>query len=297
MKVFHGLLWLFFLIPGGLLASRHRLTIPFEEKDGAIILTVKINGYARPLRLLFDTGADGMAVSQELADSIGLKVTRSQRASVVGGYMDIKVSDGNTVHLDTLAFRNQGIAIFPEMHGGTDGIIGNTLARHYVIQVNYDRKELSLYDFSDFTYPGDGFKVPISMERGNIGIAATLSVTAGQPAEGNFYFDTGAGYHLMVFRPFVKEHRLLVSGFKPDSTNSTVSMGMATTVFHGKAASFVFAGQKMDQMPVALMGGSAANAQWQPGVAGSIGVGLISQFNFTINLRDKCIHFIHRKIN
>lgn len=304
---FKSILLLLFLFPGGLLAfwkqdvvfqgERHRLTIPFENRNGSIILTLKINDYPRPLRLLFDTGADGMAVSQALADSIGLVVSRTQRASVVGGHMDIKVSSGNTVHLDSLAFGNQGIAIFPELHrDGTDGIIGNTLSKRYIVQVDYDRQRLSLYDFGSFDYPKDGFSVPVATPRGNIELSATLSITAEQAVESNFFFDTGAGYHLMVFRPFVKEHRLLVNGFKPDSVSSTLSMGMATPVFNGRAYAFSFSDNaQVKDMPVTLMGGSAANQNWDPGVAGSIGVGLISQYNFIINLADKQIYFVPRQ--
>jgi len=70
-----------------------RAVIPFENKNGSIYLQVKINGYEKPLRLLFDTGADGMAVNQQLADAIGLKVTRENNASVVGGNTKIQVSD------------------------------------------------------------------------------------------------------------------------------------------------------------------------------------------------------------
>lgn len=76
--------------------------IPFESHNGTIIVTVKLNDFPRPLKLLFDTGADGMAVDQGLADSIGLKITRTQKASVVGGSMDISVSTGNTVHMGNL---------------------------------------------------------------------------------------------------------------------------------------------------------------------------------------------------
>ena len=58
--------------------------IPFEVQDGSIILTVKVNNSQRPLKLLFDTGADGMAITKALADSVGIKATRQQSTSVCG---------------------------------------------------------------------------------------------------------------------------------------------------------------------------------------------------------------------
>ncbi|MNJ91540.1 hypothetical protein D3C87_91920 [compost metagenome] len=267
--------------------------IPFESKNGTIILIVKLNDFPRPLKLLFDTGADGMAVGAGLADSIGLKVTRTQKASVVGGSMDISISSGNTVHMGSFDFKNQSIAIFKEMHKeGTDGIIGNTLARHYIVKVDYDRKELLLYNFGDFEEKG-GTAIPFTIPAGLFIIPGTLSITADQPHTGNFVFDTGAAYNLICFRPFVKQHKLLVSGFKSESHGSTVSMGMTTPTFAGKAAAFSFSNvPPLKNMSVTLMAGGGQSESWNPGFDGSIGVGLISRYNFSINMQKKEIYII-----
>lgn len=276
--------------------SKLKVKIPFESENGSIILTVKINGNPRPLKLLFDTGADGMAVSQALADSIGLKVSRKQKASVVGGSMDISVSTGNVVHLDAFDVPDQSIAIFKEMYKGTDGIIGNVIARNYVIKVDFDKKEFSLYDFDGYEYDATGSTVPITMPSGLFIIPGTLSVTPGNAHQAEFVFDTGAAYHLICFRPFVKKNRLLVNGFKPESHGSTTSMGITTPTYSGKAASFSFSGMPLiKEMPVTLMAGGGQSEDWEPGFDGSIGTGLISRYNFTINLRKKEIRFAANK--
>src|SRR5699024_1508085 len=128
--------------------SRLVAEIPFENHLGSIILEVYINDYKKPLRLLFDTGADGMAVSKELADDINLKVTRENYDSVVGGNQTIQVSDNNSIRLDTLTMQNMGIAIFPTMtRDNTDGIIGNSLLRRFITHIDYDKNILSLYTF------------------------------------------------------------------------------------------------------------------------------------------------------
>lgn len=272
--------------------------IPFESRNGSIILTVKLNDFPRPLKLLFDTGADGMAVGQSLADSIGLKVARTQKASVVGGSMDISVSTGNTVHMRNFDFKNQSIAIFKEMRKeGTDGIIGNTLARHYIVKVDYDRKEMLLYKFGDFEEK-NGTAISFSIPSGLFIIPGTLSITADQPHSGNFVFDTGAAYDLICFRPFVKQHRLLVSGFKAESHGSTTSMGIATPTFAGKAAAFSFSNMPpLKDMSVTLMAGGGQSENWNPGFDGSIGVGLISRYNFTINMQKKEIYLLPNQYN
>ncbi|WP_316836059.1 aspartyl protease family protein [Pedobacter nutrimenti] len=276
--------------------SKLLVKVPFETEHGSIILKVRINNSPKVLRLLFDTGADGMAISQSLADSIGLKITRKQNASVVGGNMEIQVSDGNTVHLDGFEVKNQGIAVFKEMHKDLDGIIGNSIARRYITKVDYDRKELSLYNFGDYQYEKEGASIPFTMPSGLFIIPGSLSITTEPVHTGDFVFDTGASYSLICFRPFVKKNKLLVSGFKAEYNGSTTSMGMTTPTFGGRAATFSFSNMPViKNMPVTLMAGGGQSESWNPGFDGSIGVRLISRYNFTINMQKKEIHFSPNK--
>ena len=275
-----------------------RATIPFENKNGSIYLQVKINGYEKPLRLLFDTGADGMAVNQQLADAIGLKVTRENNASVVGGNTKIQVSDNNSILLDTLKLNGQGIAIFPEMGKEGDGIIGNTLIRQFITHIDYDKNLISLYDFGDFQYKDKGTTVPITMPAGVMILPGQLEIIQGKTYTGHFVFDTGASYDLICFRPFVRQNKLLVSGFKPEAQAATVSMGVSSPTFSGNSYQFAISPlPAIKGLPITLMGGSSANEQWKPGFDGSIGVRLLSRYNITINLADNEVHFSPNKLH
>lgn len=272
--------------------------IPFENNNGSIILTVHINDLKRPIRLLFDTGADGMAVSQSLADEIGLKVTRENNASVVGGNKTIQVSDGNTVLLDTLILTDMGIAIFPEMgKDHAEGIIGNSLIRKFITDIDYDKNILALYSFGPHTYKGKGQVVPVTMPSGVMLLPGQLDIVSGKSYAGNFVFDTGASYDLICFRPFVRENKLLVSGFKPEVQAATVSMGVSSPTFLGKSHQFALPPlPAMAGLPVTLMGGSSTNENWNPGADGSIGVRLLSRYNMTINLAESEVFFSPNKL-
>lgn len=269
--------------------------IPFEAYNESIVLHVKLNNNPRVLRLLFDTGADGMAVTQALADTLGLKVSRQQNTSVVGGSMQISISAGNDVTMGSFTLKNQSIALFKDLGKDLDGIIGNTMTRQYITKIDFDKKELSLYNFDNYNYEKGGTAVPITMT-GVFIIPGTVAIIADKPCTGNFVFDTGAAYHLICFRPFVKQNRLLVGGFKPEYQASTTSMGISSPTFNGKAASFSFSNAKaITNMPVTLMAGSGQNESWKPGFDGSIGMRLIYRYNFTINLQKKEIYLAPNK--
>ena len=279
--------------------SRLVAEIPFENHLGSIILEVYINDYKKPLRLLFDTGADGMAVSKELADDINLKVTRENNASVVGGNQTIQVSDNNSIRLDTLTMQNMGIAIFPTMtRDNTDGIIGNSLLRRFITHIDYDKNILSLYTFGPHNYKGEGEAVEVGMPKGVIELPGNLEIVEGKAYNGKFIFDTGASYDLICFRPFVRENRLLVSGFKPELQAATVSMGISSPTFLGPSFRFSIPPLKgMKGLPVTLMGGTSSNEGWNPGADGSIGVRLLSRYNMTINIAENEVFFTPNKLH
>jgi len=266
--------------------------IPFELLNGSIVLKVKINDYPRPLRLLFDTGADGMAVDKLLADSIGLKISRSHEATVVGGSMKIDVSQGNTITLEKgFQLKNQGIAIFPQMSKDVDGLIGNKMTQDYVVKVDFNRAELSLYSFDNYEQEKGSTVIPFTIPEGLFIIPGIINVVKGQSHRGNFVFDTGANYNLICFRPFVRQNKLLVSGFKSEYQTSTVSMGVNSPTFNGNSDSFSFANTPpLQNMPVTLMAGGGQNESWNPGFDGSIGMGIISRYNFIIHRKKQEIY-------
>lgn len=266
-----------------------RAVIPFEWENNAIILSLRLNESERPFRFLFDTGADGMAITKHLADSLGLQVSREQSASIVGENRTIRISSGNVVYLDTLSIPNQNIAIFEDM-GTHDGIIGLNLAKQFIVKVDFDRLQLSLYSLGDYSYEPGGIRIPVKVPSGIMKTLCTLNLLGNKALTEEYIFDTGAGFHVVAFSPFVRKNRLLLSGFKYESSSSMLSMGHATLIYHGKAVDFKV-GDVLHRkdMPIALQA-SSGGGNWDPEAAGSIGIQLISQYNFTINLVEKEIY-------
>ncbi|MFV0592020.1 MAG: retropepsin-like aspartic protease [Draconibacterium sp.] len=269
--------------------------IPFEFVDNKIILSIQLNENSRVLRLLFDTGSDGMAVDKLLADSLGLVITRQQSASMVGGNLNISISSGNTVHVgDKAILKNRNIGVFEYDHGGLDGILGLTLANNYIVNVDFDRSVIGLYSFGDFHYEKDAKIVPIKSS-GVALIPGRLNLTGESEVDGNFIFDTGAGFNLVCFEDFVRKNRLLLSGFKYESVGSMAGIGHNTAIYNGKATTFSMGDGVVlkKQMPVTLQA-SNGKGNWNMKESGSLGIKFIANYNFTINLVDKVIAFQER---
>ncbi|MDR1897200.1 MAG: retroviral-like aspartic protease family protein [Prevotellaceae bacterium] len=272
--------------------SVQKAVVPFEFEEGYIVVPLKLNNNSRVLRFLFDTGADGMAVDKALADSLNLSITSSQTAEVVGGRMQIDISSGNTVRLtEDFALENQNIAVFNNIGHGLDGIIGLNLAMNYITNVNFDKRQISLHTYGDYRYEGEGEIVKIKNNYNVTTITGVLNIVGKEDVTGDFIFDSGANYDLIAFSGFVRKNRLLLTGFKPEEQSSTVSMGHSTPVFEGKAHRFAFSPNLVfSNIPITLQASTSRNDD-EKTPSGSIGINLIRNFNFTINLLEKEIFF------
>lgn len=271
-------------------------TVPFEFRNGKIVLKLRLNDNTDELNFLFDTGADGMAITDSLAKVQGLKVARSQSTSVVGGNVDVQISSGNTVHLGDVVIPNRNIAIFNQRRDDTDGILGITLANRYIVRVDFDESLIYLYSLGSYEDEDKEHTVHVTVPAGLAIIDGGLNVKGEKDVQGRFVFDTGAKFSLVCFNNFVSKNRLLVSGFDYDSVSNMTSMGQNTTVYNGSVKEFWLGDKQVvvENMPVSLQA-STGRKDWVPSADGSLGIYFTENYNFTVNLVAKEITFSSRK--
>lgn len=270
--------------------------IPFTQDDKSVILSLRLNGSDRPLSFLLDTGADGMAIRKSLADSLGIKTDYVQKASIVGGHTQVNISTGNTVHLtDSLSLTGQNMAVFDKIRHNLDGIIGMNLIKGYITKIDFDSRNIYLYSFGAFDYSGNGTLIPMKMRRSLVVIPSVLNLTGEEQLVANFLFDMGANYQLIVFSDFVQKHKLLQSGFRPEATGTTVSLGHSTPVYHGKASELSIGNIISNNIPVTLQASGINNQSQNNGIDGSIGVQFWTGYNLIIDMLRKEIYLTPRK--
>lgn len=264
--------------------------IPFRVEQGSIILDARLNDSPRRMSFLLDTGADGMAIRRTLANSIGLKTGHSQEANVVGGRKTIEISSGNILYLsDSFAAEGQNIAIFDKVRNGVDGIIGLNLIRKYITEINFDKKMISFYTFGDYQFREKGRIVPARVP-GLIILPSELNLAGDKSIPGRFIMDTGANYHLIAFSSFVRKNRLLLSGFKPEGSGTTVSLGHATPVYYGVAKTLKVGSLMKKNVPVTLQASTGNDNSANNGIDGSVGIQFFNRYNFTVDLLRKIVH-------
>ncbi|MNS30017.1 hypothetical protein D3C72_620360 [compost metagenome] len=262
-------------------------SLPFEIIENGIAIKIKLNKADREFLMLFDTGADGMALNPDSAYKAGVVVTKSKSASVVGGSQQVQYSADNTIYIGDQVLKNQGLVIFPK-HGVYDGLFGANLLRNFITSVNFDTMTIDLYNFGNFKYWGKAKPFVFDYKSGLPVVKMNLTFEDKKTVEGSFTFDTGAGYDLIAYGPFNHKNNLEAS-LKTEYTSVNYSLGKQTKIVGGAIPNVAINGNNFPNVTIALQEYDEANKNWAF-ADGSLGIDLIRRFNFTINLLDKTVY-------
>jgi predicted aspartyl protease len=190
--------------------SKTSTTLSFDLIDNRIVIDVKLNGKG-PFRFIFDSGASAV-VAPEVVRQLGLKIENLQRGGggvgeqlVERGETNIAETEVGDIHLPAQDFGVLSFADTKYVFGANriDGIIGFPLFKRLVVQVDYERKQLTFTQPAHFAYKGKGTIVPIDFDRHLPLVRGELD---GVP--GIFVIDTGARSALILYGPFTERNNL-----------------------------------------------------------------------------------------
>ncbi len=187
-----------------------KIEIPFTFENNFIIVTVLFNNFF-PLKFIFDTGAEHTILTKrEISDLMSINYTRrftimgSDMTSVLIAYLTqnidltigkLKVLNKNILVLDEDYFR------FDEYAGiDVHGIMGADLFRRYVVEINYKRRIITLYQPDDFEAPEKKFyTLPIEVSRNKPYINVPINYPNGTLLETKLLLDTGASLPVLLY--------------------------------------------------------------------------------------------------
>jgi hypothetical protein len=222
------------------------ISLPVEiSPQHGIFVQASLNGSA-PLWFLLDS-ASTSALILDQRRAVELKLPVHGRGLGVGageGTFDVTYSHGVSVSLAGVEFSDQTVAATPldtlRRYAGRelDGILGHALFSRFVVEVEYAKGTVKLYEPQAYRYSGRGQVLPVSLEGRHFCIKAKIFLDGSQPIEGKLLVDTGAGQILTTLNsPFVDLHRLLPPQWNKGSTRVQVGLGGETRVFAAHARS------------------------------------------------------------
>ena len=261
------------------------VTIPFELVTRHIVVKVRINN-SRLLSFVFDTGDKVGIVDTDVANELGLKLEGQLRIGGAGADQlpgsNVKEANWTLEGLDgfsqpiRLALPLGRLAA--RFGQDFDGIIGSDFIRQFVIEVDYQRRALKLYDKDKFVYSGGGGSVPVQLNsQGHPILEGVVSPIDAEPIKGKFVLDLGSSGSLSLMSPVVSEHKLLANGLKTIRAIGVGGAGGRVTGQIGRVKSLQI-GKYTIANPVALFSEDAAGAMATSSLVGNIGQLIASKF-------------------
>jgi predicted aspartyl protease len=193
------------------------LRIPLEEDDGHIFIKVRIND-SKPVWFGLDTGATHSLIDLRYAESLRLKSESSRRIGGAGGYEEASIFKNVSIKLPGADLYNQtlwglGLDAIASANGREmAGILGYELFKHFVVDIDYAAKLMSLHEPLAYEYRGTGQSIPLNVQHdGAIYVQARVQTPGGNTIEGEFVIDTGGNRILLLARSFVERHRIMES--------------------------------------------------------------------------------------
>lgn len=194
--------------PVELLNGKKKATIPFRYIHNFIIVEAKIYGII-PLQFIFDTGAEHIILfKREYTDL--LQVPYDMRIAVLGSDMSREIyaliARNGVIEVNGLAPQPYDMLVLEEDYFSLDEMIGSPVAgligggffRNLIINVDYKRNQINLYDPASFEPPEDYIRLPIKIKTNKPYIMAEASLANGPPVQVDLLVDTGAGVPLLL---------------------------------------------------------------------------------------------------
>lgn len=260
---------------------------PFQFLDNRIIMPVYINNQG-PFFVMVDTGATNI-LSNDVASRLNLNrygqfpITGGGEHPVMASYCDVDtlsadsqvLSDSRMICMD-LKDMQQAIG-FPRL----DGLIGYEVFQKFLTQINFDKMEIQLSDFSAGARLNkkNSHVIPLRFQGTTPIIDGALD-----GLQGSFWLDTGDRFSATLSLPFIRTNSL--------SNKYRLSSAMMTGYGIGGplSTSVTFAGQlqlgNVDLIlsnPLIRLPTMNSGALNDPTMAGTIGMGLLRQFNIVID--------------
>ncbi len=259
--------------------------IPFVYENESIIIETRLNGSNKVFKMLFDTGADGMALVKSLKDEANVKTVEKRSTKLPGGTMSVDFSRGNSVIIGNIKLVNQNMVMFPRIKKGCDGIIGGSnLFRSYITEVDFDKQKIILYSFGKFKPTEEYNQADLSYHDGMPNLK--LQIFSDKHCfNTEFIMDTGAGYEAIMFGPGTKgQNKELLDKHIPSLYSLyNYSVGHKSRIRIAKTDSISFAGLNFPASTIAIEPYDIYKHRGHS-VKGSIGIKLLRRFNWIVDL-------------
>lgn len=188
--------------------GRSKVQMPIEVHNNLPVIPVVVNGQL-PLKFILDTGVRTTILTEKaFGDILNLKYTRKYVIGGAGGEKFVEAYITNNVSLDLPGVHGEGHSLlvldqdYLELRNylGTDvhGVLGYELFSRFIVQIDYDKKILTLMLPERFRERPRFMKMPITIEDTKPYLHSYVQVTDTTRVPVKLLLDSGASHGLIL---------------------------------------------------------------------------------------------------
>jgi hypothetical protein len=215
--------------------GKSKVTIPIEIHNNLVVMPVVLNG-TLPLKFILDTGVRTSILTQKaFTDILNLTYTRKYEIAGPGGEKLIEAYITNNVSIDLPGVLGKGHALlvleqdYLELrnHLGVDvhGILGYELFSRFIIEIDYEKKQLTIMNPKRFRMKRKFQAIPIRIEDTKPYVVTPVVLQDGTKLSGKFLIDSGASHGLMLDTE--SDTRITVPG---NTVSSVIGRGLGGAI-------------------------------------------------------------------
>jgi len=268
-------------------AGKHDVTIPFELAQNHIYFPATLNG--KPTAFVFDTGAESSVVDMAHAQSLALPMHGRVEARGAGpGSVEASMVEKPALEFGGISIPLQAMAAVPigaiSLREGREmqGIAGYDVLSHFIIEIDYAKRELRFHDAASFTPSEHAIAVPVTFNDNTPIIQAKVTTRDGRTMDVRMLVDTGARNAVVINRPFIEKNDLARSIGQSIEGPLGMGVGGASTQKVGRLKSVEIAGVTIHD-PITSFSTGSSGATANPDFDGLIGGEVLRRFTVTVD--------------
>lgn len=272
------------------------LRVPMDLFGGRIpFITIAVNG-GRPLHVILDTGANDDILNARVVSELHLHVRDPQRVDQPGGAVEMGKVDPSEVALgghllDSIAFVSVPLdGLQPFLGRPLDGILGYGFLARFVVELDYDRREVSFFEPATYVAPRNATRLPLTFRGKSPLVSVKLARPDGSLLTTWLELDTGSFEALGLDGAWVKREALL-SGHEVTRPIFGLAIGGETKGFRFRIPK-VNVGPYSIAQPVASATTSENAGSGFADVAGVLGSEILNRFRVTLDYRDSSVFLV-----
>ncbi len=261
---------------------------------GVTVVQATVDAKQDTLNFILDTGCGGISIDSVTAMQMGFQMVQSQKTITgIAGKKQLWFSYNHTLHLpglqiDSVHFHVNDYEILSSAYGiKIDGILGYGFLSRYLVAIDNDNMQLSVYTSGSYNYPSKGYLL-----KANFASIPTMAALVGDQkvAWQRFIFDTGAGMCMLFSENFVADNQLLPAKRKRFATQAE-GLGGKTDMQLTYVDKVQIGKYRFKKVPVYVFN-DAYGVTAYPQLGGLIGNDLLRRFNVVLNYQQQHIHLL-----